>query len=147
MGRMDAQERDRKVGQKRKGHGRGLRLWYFLAGIGLLLVVVACLLLANNPAPLERQVAVAPPRPTRTPLPKADGPTQAQETPDMHVDMAALHRQNSDVVGWVRIEGTAIDYPVLYTEGQDYYLYRNFEQEEDRKGSIYIDKYCTVEPR
>ena len=41
-----------------------------------------------------------------------------------------LAEENSDVIGWVRIEGTVVDYPVMHTPDKpDYYLKRGFDQE------------------
>lgn len=64
--------------------------------------------------------------------------------------MAALYKQNPDIAGWLSIKGTVVDYPVMYTpEDGEYYLYRNFEKEEDpsKEGCLFIDKNCTMEPR
>ncbi|WP_193708275.1 class B sortase [Alkalibaculum sporogenes] len=46
---------------------------------------------------------------------------------------------NSDVVGWVKINDTKIDYPVLKTDNNDYYLYHNIKNEQTRAGSIFMD--------
>lgn len=46
---------------------------------------------------------------------------------------------NSDIVGWIEIEGTNINYPILQAEDNDYYLKRNYLKEEARAGSIYLD--------
>lgn len=50
---------------------------------------------------------------------------------------------NPDVVGWISIPGTDINYPVLQRKGQadgnDYYLKRNIYLEEAHAGSIFMD--------
>lgn len=46
---------------------------------------------------------------------------------------------NEDVVGWITIDGTRIDYPILQAEDNFHYLTRNFYHEESRAGSIYLD--------
>lgn len=51
-----------------------------------------------------------------------------------------LHKENKHVIGWIKIDNTNIDYPVLYSKN-DYYLNHNYKKEEDKNGSIYIDKY------
>ena len=50
-----------------------------------------------------------------------------------------LHAQNPDMVGWLQIEGTKLNYPVLQTteDNANYYLYRNFDRQESVRGSIY----------
>ena len=57
-----------------------------------------------------------------------------------------LHEQNEDMVGWIRLEGTKIDYPVMYTPDRpNYYIDHNFEKEEDRYGVPYIAEHCDIE--
>jgi len=46
---------------------------------------------------------------------------------------------NSDVVGWISIPGTSIDYPVVRGEDNEYYLGRNVEKQKSRYGSIFMD--------
>ena len=51
-----------------------------------------------------------------------------------------LRQQNRDFVGWVCIEGTRIDYPVMQTKtGEDFYLDHNFE------GVPFVDGSCELE--
>lgn len=46
---------------------------------------------------------------------------------------------NEDTVGWIEIEGTEINYPVLQTENNTYYLNHSFEHLESISGSIFMD--------
>lgn len=57
-----------------------------------------------------------------------------------------LHQQNPDMVGWLRIENTKIDYPVMQTsvDNPNYYLYRNFDKENSDRGSIYAREECDI---
>ena len=58
---------------------------------------------------------------------------------DIDVDIKGLKEQNSDIVGWIYFEEEdSISYPLLYS-GDDYYLRRNYLNEEETAGSIYID--------
>lgn len=51
-----------------------------------------------------------------------------------------LYEENSDLYGWIKIEDTVIDYPVMYTpDDPDFYLNRNWKKEETTSGSIFID--------
>ncbi len=54
---------------------------------------------------------------------------------------------NPDVKGWIQIEGTNINYPVLQSTKEDpeYYLTRNIKKEEDRFGSIFLDINTNIE--
>ena len=46
---------------------------------------------------------------------------------------------NSDVVGWLRVFGTDIDYPVVQTTNNNFYLRRNLQKERAIRGSIFMD--------
>ncbi len=51
-----------------------------------------------------------------------------------------LYEKNNDLIGWLTIEDTVIDYPVMQTlEDEDYYLYRDFYGEENKNGCLILD--------
>lgn len=58
----------------------------------------------------------------------------------------ALYEMNNDLVGWIKIEGTNVNYPVMQTapDNRDYYLYRDFSREWNAGGSIYAREECDV---
>lgn len=54
---------------------------------------------------------------------------------------------NDHMVGWLKIEGTVIDYPVMWTpEDENFYLYKNFEGREDKNGSLLLDTDSSLNP-
>lgn len=56
-----------------------------------------------------------------------------------------LYEQNSDIIGWLKIDGTIIDYPVMQTMGdEDYYLEYDFNKEENSNGCLIMDTDSTV---
>ena len=56
---------------------------------------------------------------------------------------AELYAQNSDFIGWIRIDGTGIDYPVMQSKDDpDFYLKHNFSKEYSRFGIPYIQENC-----
>ncbi len=71
-----------------------------------------------------------------------------EEEKDEDARLAAyrkLKEDNGDLVGWVRIEGTVIDYPVMQTVNDpDYYLHRGFDREYSTYGMIYMDATCDL---
>lgn len=69
------------------------------------------------------------------------------ETPDILEEYVGPYNLNKKLVGWIKIDGTKVDYPVLQTSNNEYYLDHNFNQEDDRNGSIFLDKDCTIWPR
>lgn len=55
-----------------------------------------------------------------------------------------LYLSNNDMVGWIKIDGTKIDYPVMYnSESNAYYLHRNFKKENSSDGIPFMDYQCT----
>ncbi len=63
------------------------------------------------------------------------------------LEINKLHDENNDLVAWLQIDGTNIDYPVMYTYGLDYYLYKDFYKKHFNAGSLFIDKNNIIKPR
>lgn len=55
-----------------------------------------------------------------------------------------LYNKNKRLIGWLKIDDTNIDYPVMQTTNNEYYLDHNFNQEYDKNGSLFLDKDCDV---
>lgn len=55
-----------------------------------------------------------------------------------------LQQENADVKGWVRIDDTNINYPLLQTDNNDYYLTHNYKKEKSSYGSIFINSNCDI---
>ncbi len=76
---------------------------------------------------------------------RSDDP-HAPET-DEGIDWDALKEINDEIVGWIQINDTQIDYPVLWHKDDDmssqYYLNHNYKNEYDSYGSIFLDYRCT----
>ena len=66
-----------------------------------------------------------------------------KEMPPILAKYETLYQKNKRIVGWIKIEGTKIDYPVMQTVNNEYYLDHNYNQEYDKNGSIFMDKDCT----
>lgn len=58
----------------------------------------------------------------------------------------ALYSSNQDVVGWIRVGGTCIDFPVLQAEDNLKYERANFYLQSDHRGSIWMDFRNDVGP-
>lgn len=53
--------------------------------------------------------------------------------------VASLLQLNPQTVGWLKVNGTNIDYPVVQGTNNKYYLDHNFNFEEDKDGWVYMD--------
>ncbi len=67
-----------------------------------------------------------------------------REVPEVLDEFKNLLNQNQRLIGWLKIDDTKIDYPVMQTNNNDYYLDHNLNQEYDKNGSIFMDKDCDV---
>jgi len=61
------------------------------------------------------------------------------------IDLAALREVNPDVVGWIRIPGTQLDYPLMQGEDNQYYLERTWKGEPNAAGSIFLEQYSSAD--
>ena len=52
---------------------------------------------------------------------------------------AALKETNPDVIGWITIPETLVDYPIVHTEDNDYYLDHSFSGTKLAAGTIFAD--------
>jgi len=58
---------------------------------------------------------------------------------------AALRDQNSDFIGWISIEGTNLNFPVMYApNNKDFYLRHDFSKEYSVYGVPYLDEKTTL---
>lgn len=70
--------------------------------------------------------------------------TGAVEVPDILDEYKNLYNKNKSLIGWLKIDDTIIDYPVMQSPDSEYYLTHNFNQEQDKNGSIFMDPACDV---
>ena len=74
-----------------------------------------------------------------TPAPAGD------DTASNAAKFAALKDQNSDFLGWISIEGTSLDFPVMYApNNKDYYLKHDFKHQYSDYGVPYLDEKTTI---
>lgn len=51
-----------------------------------------------------------------------------------------LQKENSDIMGWIEIKDTNINYPVVQGADNDFYLTHNYKKEKYINGSLFLDK-------
>ena len=72
-------------------------------------------------------------------------PVQPQE-PTMLARYEALYRENNDLVGWIKIDGTNINYPVVQSkDAPNFYLKHDFEKKYTDYGCPYAQQNCDVQ--
>lgn len=82
------------------------------------------------------ETIVTEPLPTEPPE-----PTEPQILPEY----APFYELNNDMVGWITIPDTKINYPVMQTpDNPDYYLKRNFYKMGSDWGAIYAREVCDI---
>ncbi len=60
-------------------------------------------------------------------------------------ELQELYNQNQDLVGWIKIPGTNVDYPVVQTPSNpNYYLRRGFDKKYSTWGCLYVREKCNV---
>ena len=60
-------------------------------------------------------------------------------TPLSSVDFTSLLKENSDTVGWLIVNDTNINYPVVQTNNNDYYLNHAYDKSSNNAGWVYAD--------
>lgn len=51
---------------------------------------------------------------------------------------------NNDVIGWIKIEDTKIDFPLLQNEDNNYYLTHDCKNQSNKYGSIFLKNECDI---
>lgn len=58
------------------------------------------------------------------------------------IQFEELKKINPDIVGWIKVEDTVIDYPIVQTDDNETYLETDFEGKKSVAGTIYLDSDC-----
>ena len=59
--------------------------------------------------------------------------------PPFDIDFEALKEQNQDVIGWIYFPNLPINYPIMHSDSNNYYLKHTFEKEYNFAGSIFLE--------
>ncbi len=78
------------------------------------------------------------------PVPEGEA-SNAPTPPSVLEKYRVLYQENGDLVGWLSIEGTDIDYPAMQREDDEYYLHHDFYGEESRYGCLYVRGQADVD--
>lgn len=71
---------------------------------------------------------------------------ESEEKEENAINIEELYKINNDIVGWLKIDNTNINYPVMQTKDRpNYYLKRNFYKKYSSLGTPYIAENCNIE--
>lgn len=65
--------------------------------------------------------------------------TQENQEDKYNVDFEALKEKNSDLVAWIKVNGTQIEYPVVKHTDNDFYINHSFDKSYNNAGWIFAD--------
>lgn len=78
------------------------------------------------------------PSTTQVPL---ELPEQDENPPEINIgtgaDLAACLAQNDDFIAWIKIPGTNVDYPVVWTDDAEHYLHHTFTGKQGAAGTLF----------
>ena len=127
-----------------------IRIGLIIAAIVLVLAIllIVVLQLSKKPEPAEETIPTTETTvPTETTEPTTEATIPEETEPQMLPEMAELYAENPDVIGWLHIEGTNIDYPVMFTpDDEEKYIRRGFDGEYSIGGVPFVDKDCSIDP-
>ena len=72
---------------------------------------------------------------------------EEEAAPDILDEYKALYNKNKSLIGWLKIDDTNIDYPVMQSKNEEYYLEHDFEQNYDKNGTLFISADAKIWPR
>lgn len=69
---------------------------------------------------------------------------QTENEPVILSKYSDLYKENSDLIGWLSIDGMEIDYPVMQCEDDEYYLHHDFYGNDSKYGCLYVRKEADI---
>ena len=71
--------------------------------------------------------------------------TQMNNLQENNINMNKLYEQNEDIVAWIKIDNSNINYPIMQTiKNPNYYLRKNFYKEYSYYGTPYLSEQCNI---
>ena len=131
-----------------------------LSFIALALVGLIVFMLMNLPE--EKPVPVETAAPTTTAATQMTTETTSEPTteatvpptvdmekvPEMLEHMAELYMENPDTIGYIKIADTKLDYPVMFTPGdEEKYIRKDFKGKFSIAGLPFMNEDCSLDPR
>lgn len=90
----------------------------------------------NQPEPTAAKEKAEEPVLVWEPAPVENDPVMEEMA---QIDLVALRETNEDVLGWIRVPGTKINYPLMQGEDNDFYLNHTWDKQPNSVGSIFLE--------
>lgn len=113
---------------KIKSKAKLLRMFLILLLIVSLIVLIVKLNGGKEENNLIKNIS------TDTSLPQPNTETERMKK------LKELQKENSDIVAWIQIEDSKINYPVLQGQDNEYYMTHTYNKEYSKDGSLFLDK-------
>lgn len=144
--RVQAPLSSRRGASQRYGGGGPVKkrdaLSTLLIAVGVVLLLVAGFLWGQSRLRYMKQDKINKELASYVTVKDTELHTEKSEAPE--VDWAGLKAVNDDVVGWLQVPGTTINYPVYQAEDNDYYLRTSATGEWSIGGQLFLDYQNTA---
>lgn len=75
----------------------------------------------------------------------AEDKDTTEEIKEDTINMDELYQINSDIIGWIKIDGTSINYPVMQTKDRpQFYLRKDFYKKYSQWGTPFLAENCDI---
>ena len=138
---MGMRHMDTSRGGRRRRRRRGNLVSNLLIGIGVVLLAVAGILWGRHQMRYRQQDKVNRELAVYAEVPDTSQDDDVYEGPT--VDWEGLKAINDEVVGWLQIPGTTINYPVYQAADNERYLRNSATGEWTLGGQLFCDFECT----
>lgn len=71
--------------------------------------------------------------------------TETENTEENSINFEELKKVNSDIIAWIKIENTEINYPIVKTTDNEYYLHRDINKKYNTCGWVFMDYKNSVD--
>ncbi len=139
--RYEYEQRGREKGDKRKSKKKGGAGTVVIIVIAVIVLVVALFnIFYLVESDMRSSAAYNALRGYTAEKAAVKGEEPADGAPELMIDFDALHNMNEDIIAWIVVPGTPIDFPVTQTDDNTYYLSHSADKSENRNGAVFMEK-------
>ena len=117
-----------------------IKTLFFILLIAII-TISSIIVLKNNYEDTEQERIIE--QVTDTAYQKND--TDDYKTENININMKTLYEQNKDIIAWIRINNSNINYPIMQTKNNpNFYLRKNFYKAYSYYGTPYLSEQCNI---